>query len=101
NRGRAENYARLCASCHGRDGKGDGPNAKYLPIKPAVHARAASMRLRSDDVLFDAISGGGLVMGKSARMPAFGQTLSSAEIRGLVAYIRELCACTGPAWSRD
>jgi mono/diheme cytochrome c family protein len=59
------------------------------------------MSVRSDDALFDAIAGGGAVMGKSARMPAFGATLAPAEIRSLVAYIRTLCACRGPAWSTD
>src|SRR5258705_13731655 len=82
-------------------GNGDGPNARYLPVPPAVHASAARMSLRPDDALFDAIAGGGAIMGKSPRMPAFGATLSPPEIRSLVAYIRALCACQGPAWSRD
>ncbi|HMC57213.1 MAG TPA: c-type cytochrome [Gemmatimonadaceae bacterium] len=94
-------YAKWCATCHGASGRGDGPNARFLPIAPAVHASAAQMAARSDDMLFDAIAGGGWVMGKSPRMPAFGQTLSSAEIRSLVGYIRVLCACRGPAWSSD
>jgi mono/diheme cytochrome c family protein len=94
-------YARWCASCHGPAGKGDGPNARYLPVRPAVHAGAATMSLRSDDALFDAIAGGGAVMGKNPRMPAFGATLTSAEIRALVGYIRSLCKCDGPPWSRD
>ncbi len=59
------------------------------------------MSLRPDDTLFDAIAAGGYILGKSNRMPAFGQTLSNAEMRGLVRYIRELCRCEGPAWSRD
>jgi mono/diheme cytochrome c family protein len=94
-------YQRWCASCHGQNGGGDGPNAKYLPAPPAIHRSAAQMSMRSDDALFDAIAGGGAVMGKSARMPAFGATLAPAEIRSLVAYIRNLCACRGPAWSLD
>lgn len=94
-------YARWCAACHGTSGGGDGPNAKYLPIRPAVHASAEQMSTRSDAVLFDAISGGGAVMGRSARMPAFGETLSAEQIRSLVAYIRQLCRCAPPAWSRD
>jgi cytochrome c oxidase cbb3-type subunit III len=94
-------YARWCASCHGATGKGDGPNARYLPVKPAVHADAATMSLRSDDALFDAIAGGGVVMGKNPRMPAFGGTLTDAEIRKLVGYLRELCKCEAPPWSRD
>lgn len=94
-------YNRWCASCHGQNGNGDGPNARYLPVPPAVHHDSARMAARSDDALFDAIAGGGAVMGKSPRMPAFGATLTSAEIRSLVAYMRTLCACAGPAWSRD
>jgi mono/diheme cytochrome c family protein len=94
-------YQRWCASCHGQNGGGNGPNAKYLPVPPAIHKSAAQMSVRSDDALFDAIAGGGAVMGKSARMPAFGATLAPAEIRSLVEYIRNLCACRGPAWSLD
>lgn len=94
-------YRKWCASCHGTLGKGDGPNASYLPRRPAVHADKVEMGQRSDDALFDAIAGGGIVMGKSPRMPAFGQTLTSTEIRQLVRYIRTLCACNGPAWSTD
>ena len=94
-------YAMWCASCHGATGRGDGPNARYLPVRPAIHASAEQMKRRSDDALFDAISGGGSVMGKSPRMPAFGATLNPSEIRALVAYIRVLCACSGPAWSLD
>ena len=94
-------YAIYCASCHGSRGRGDGSNAQFLPIKPAVHASAESMSKRSDDALFDTIAGGGAIMNRSPRMPAFGGTLSSAEIRLLVKHIRTLCGCSGPAWSAD
>ncbi|MBI1808857.1 MAG: cytochrome c, partial [Gemmatimonadetes bacterium] len=93
-------YARWCAACHGATGKGDGPNAKRLPVPPRAHANAARMSQRGDDALYDTIAGGGAVMGMSARMPAFGATLSDAELRALVSYLRVLCACAGPAWSR-
>lgn len=94
-------YATWCASCHGERGDGQGANARYLPIPPAVHASAELMSGRSDDALYDAIAGGGAVMGKSARMPAFGATLTQAEMQSLVVYIRALCSCAGPTWSRD
>ena len=94
-------YARWCASCHGAAGKGDGPNAQRLPVRPTAHANAAYMRERSDDALYDAIAAGGAVIGKSARMPAFGETLSREDIRSLVSYLRALCRCEAPAWSRD
>ena len=94
-------YAKWCASCHGDRGDGAGPNAGHLPVRPAAHADARAMRARSDDALFDVIAGGGVIAGKSARMPAFGETLTPAEIRSLVAHIRALCRCEGPAWSVD
>ncbi len=94
-------YRRYCAPCHGELGGGDGFNAEYLPTRPTVHASAEYMSARSDDALYDAVAAGGYVMSRSARMPAFGLTLSHAELRGLVTYMRELCRCTGPAWSGD
>ncbi len=94
-------YVRWCAGCHGAAGKGDGPNAANLPVAPAKHSDAAMTSLRSDDALFDTIHGGGAIMNRSARMPAFGGTLSAAEITRLVRYIRTLCKCEGPAWSRS
>ncbi|MGH7568554.1 MAG: c-type cytochrome [Gemmatimonadales bacterium] len=94
-------YARYCAACHGERGRGDGYNAEFLPVPPAPHADRAFMSRRTDDRLFDGIYAGGYVLGASARMPAFGETLSRAEIRGLVHYLRELCRCQGPAWTRD
>ena len=94
-------YARWCAACHGATGRGDGPNAAYLPVRPAVHASREAMSARPDDSLFDTIAAGGAVMNRSPRMPAFGATLSAGEIRALVRHIRTLCRCEGPSWSRD
>jgi mono/diheme cytochrome c family protein len=94
-------YTKWCASCHGLKGKGDGPNAPNLPVKPATHADGAAMSRRPDDSLYDTIAGGGEIMNRSPRMPAFGASLTPAEIRALVAHIRTLCRCQGPAWSRD
>jgi mono/diheme cytochrome c family protein len=94
-------YARYCASCHGASGRGDGPNAKYLPVRPAAHASRDAMTQRPDDSLYDTIAGGGAIMNRSPRMPAFGATLAPSQIRALVQYIRTLCGCRGPQWSLD
>lgn len=94
-------YARWCAACHGETGRGDGPNAARLPVKPAVHSSRDAMAARPDDSLFDTIASGGAVMNRSPRMPAFGGTLTTDEIRALVRHIRTLCRCEGPAWSRS
>ena len=97
----AQLYGTWCASCHGASGKGDGPNAANLPVKPAVHSSREAMSARPDDSLFDTIASGGAVMNRSPRMPAFGGTLTAVEIRALVRHIRTLCRCEGPAWSRN
>lgn len=93
-------YQSTCAPCHGEDGAGDGFNAAYLPVPPTVHSDSSAVSERPDDTLYDAIYAGGWVLGKSPRMPGFGKSLSDAAIRELVDYIRELCDCQGPAWSR-
>ena len=94
-------YTQWCAGCHGATGNGNGPNAAYLPVRPAQHNNATAMSARSDDALFDTIEAGGAIMNKSPRMPAFGGSLTSQQIRALVLYIRTLCRCQAPAWSRD
>ena len=94
-------YARFCAPCHGAGGHGDGFNVQYLPVRPTAHADNAYMSRRSDDALFDATYAGGYIMNRSNRMPPFGQTLTRDQIWELVRYLRTLCRCNGPAWSRD
>ena len=93
-------YARHCVACHGPTGQGDGWNAPNLPVTPTAHGDDELMALRADDTLYDAISGGGYVLDRSPLMPAFGQMLTPAQIRALVAHIRTLCACEEPAWAR-
>lgn len=94
-------YARACAPCHGVRGAGDGYNAPSLPVRPTAHADQAYMSRRSDDALFDAIYAGGYIMNRSNRMPPFGHTLTREQIWSLVRYLRTLCRCEGPTWSRD
>ncbi len=95
------NYARYCAACHGEEGRGDGFNAAFLAKEPTAHANRLEMSRRPDDTLYDAIYAGGNIVNKSQHMPPWGQSLSSIEIRELVAHIRSLCNCAGPGWSRD
>ncbi len=94
-------YLKYCASCHGATGSGDGPNADALPARPTVHSDPAYMSERPDDSLFDGVWGGGYIMGRSHTMPTFGATLTRNEIWAVVRYMRTLCDCEGPDWSRD
>ena len=84
------NYVTYCAACHGPRGDGDGPLAALLDPQPAHHSDAASMSAFSDEQLFRVIKDGGLAVGKSPQMGAWGETLSDQNIRDLVAYVRSL-----------
>ncbi|MEE8076505.1 MAG: cytochrome c [Candidatus Binatia bacterium] len=83
-------YQENCAPCHGQGGKGDGPGAKLLPVKPADHTNGNVMSKRSDRDLTEIISKGGLDVKKSSFMPAWGGLFTDQQIRDLVAYIRSL-----------
>jgi len=92
-------YLKYCAACHGASGDGKGYNAKFLPKAPINHADKTYMSTRPDDTLYDGIHAGGFILNKHHFMPPWGQTLCHEEIRQLVAYMRKLCQCDGPAWA--
>ena len=85
-------YVTYCSGCHGESGKGDGPAAESLPLKPANHTDGAAMKQLSDKFLFDIISKGGGVVGKSPFMPAWGNQLREKQIRDIIAHLRSLPA---------
>ena len=80
-----------CSVCHGPGGKGDGPSSQGLEPKPADFTDCQRMAKDSDDVLFKIIKSGGQSAGRSTVMPAWGDSLSEPQIRGLVQFIRGLC----------
>ena len=77
----AGTFKAKCAGCHGPDGKGSTPAGK------AVGAHDFS----SPDVqkMSDADLTGIVSTGKN-KMPAYAKSLKEAEIKDLVAYIRDL-----------
>lgn len=83
-------YLTYCSSCHGDSGKGDGPAAPSLPVKPANHTDGTVMNQLSDKFLLDIISKGGSAAGKSAMMPGWGGQLKEDQLRDIVAYIRSI-----------
>src|SRR5947209_11274673 len=48
-------YLTYCASCHGDNGKGDGPAAQSLPVKPANHTSGSVMNQFTDKFLMEII----------------------------------------------
>ena len=66
-------YLRYCSGCHGEKGEGgDGPAASSLPVKPANHTDGTVMNQLPDKFLSEVISKGGVAVGKSPTMPAWG-----------------------------
>ncbi len=85
-----------CAQCHGLEGKGDGPNvSKDFPVSPRNFTNADEMNKLSDADLKNVILDGGPAVSKSAMMPPWSKTLSEADVDGLIAHLRKLCACEG------
>lgn len=83
-------YATYCSSCHGENGKGDGPASKAFAVHPGDHTNGAIMNKDSDEFLSEIISKGGGAVGKSTFMPAWGNTLNEKQISALIAYIRSI-----------
>ncbi len=83
-------YATYCASCHGPEGKGDGPVAASLQPRPANHTDRSYMGTLSDEQLYKVISQGGASVGKSPLMAPWAGVVNEDGIRDLIAFIRKL-----------
>jgi mono/diheme cytochrome c family protein len=83
-------YVDYCSTCHGEKGKGDGPAAAALPVKPADHTNGTVMNQLSDEFLMTIIAKGGTAAGKSSFMPSWGGALEQKQIRDIVAYVRTI-----------
>jgi len=86
-------YQRLCASCHGPMGYGNGPLARDLLPHPKDLRDLPWLAYQSDQYIFSVISDGksessqGSAAGWSG-MPAWGEYLDEDSIARLVAYLR-------------
>ena len=77
----AATYKAKCAMCHGADGKGDTAAGKSM----GAHSFASPEVQKMTDTDLESI----IAKGKG-KMPGYGTKLKEAEIKDLVAYIREL-----------
>ena len=86
-------YRRYCAVCHGREGRGDGPNAVFLEDdRPRDLTDSRYIGRLSDEHLSRVIADGGQAIRGSRFMPPWGRTLTSDQIRDLVAHVRWLAS---------
>jgi mono/diheme cytochrome c family protein len=86
----AEIYQANCIACHGPAGKPDATLAQQLGVTPANFSDAL---FNSREPLSDwklVVTEGGPALGFSDKMPAFGTTLSEADIDAVLAYIKTL-----------
>ena len=77
-------YEKNCASCHGLEGKADGPMAAHLLEKPSDFTDAHMMGEMTDGVIFWKMSEG------HGPMPSFKKLLPAEERWHLVNYLRTL-----------
>jgi cbb3-type cytochrome c oxidase subunit III len=83
-------FLTYCFLCHGKEGRGDGFAANNLEVRPRNLTDDAYMSKRTDQQLFEAISGGGTAFHGSIAMPYWRESLTKQEIWDLVAYVRTL-----------
>jgi len=77
-------FSSLCAPCHGKAGKGDGPAAAGFNPRPRDFTDAKFWQERTDQQLIESITNG------KNMMPAFGSQLKPEQIKALVTYLRTL-----------
>ena len=86
----AANFNKLCVTCHGATGHGDGPGAAALDPKPRTFTDKKWQSSVTDDHIKKVILYGGAAVGKSAAMPAQPQLRSKPEVlTALVAHVRK------------
>jgi mono/diheme cytochrome c family protein len=76
-------YDKLCASCHGADGKGNPAMIKAMGEK-GLNIVTKEVQSKKDDELIKVIVEG------QGKMPASGKNLSKQEQQDLLAYMRSL-----------
>ncbi len=87
-------YVTYCSICHGPEGKGNGFYADTLYMRNGIRPRnlteTAYFSGKSDQQLYETIALGGGHAGKSTFMPAWNVTLTPAQIKSLISYVRAI-----------
>jgi len=95
-----------CERCHNPESTVQRvSNYDNLDVKPHPFTEGDTFNKISDADLNAIISHGGAALGKSALMPAWGNTLSKADIQALISYIRAISdppsRGAGPVYARN
>ena len=92
-------YADKCAACHGEQGRGDGPEAEDLLVKPPSFKDSAMVAAMTDAYWFWRVSEGGEVepfRSTGSVMPAWKKKLSVEDRWAVIAYQHTLSGHAGP-----
>lgn len=81
-------YGLWCASCHGTEGKGDGPDSKSLDPAPRDQSDGSYMDGLSDRDIAETVVFGGAARGYP-NMPSM-PTIFGDELVAVVAFVRSL-----------
>ena len=79
--GASATYKAKCVMCHGADGKGDTPAGKKMGARDFA---SPEVQGQTDEQLAEITTKG------KNKMPGYGKSLKDADIKDLVAYLREL-----------
>jgi mono/diheme cytochrome c family protein len=81
-------YASYCVTCHGINADGNGRAARLYNPRPA-NLRATD---KNDAYIELIVRRGGEAIGRSAKMPPWGEELTDEQIHDVVAFIRSIHA---------
>ena len=86
-----EIFKARCVTCHGEQGKGDGPGSAALNPKPRDYTSAEWQKSVTDEHIKKIIIGGGTAVGLSPLMPPNPDLTGKPEVvEALVAVVRNL-----------
>lgn len=87
----AKIWSERCVPCHGTNGRGDGPGAKLLPVKPRNFGDGVWQRDTDDARIAQVIVDGGMSVGLDRNMAANPDLRTKPEVvAALVELIRGL-----------
>ncbi len=80
---------KYCSRCHDPESSSERvSNYDNLEVKPHPFTEGSTLNKMSDADLMSIILHGGPALNRSALMPPYGNTLSAADVRALIAYTR-------------